>query len=110
LVCLSISLSISGVINVARPNACIEKTIPILSLACDPGSHTVVAGTELEAYQASVALWLVATSCHGSIDGVLISAFRDIRTPGNIRQQYVESHNDDVTEVSPAFNILPRTI
>ncbi|EEA26363.1 hypothetical protein TMatcc_005370 [Talaromyces marneffei ATCC 18224] len=58
----------------------VEKNIPILSLACEPGSHTVVAGTELEAYQASVALW-------------------DIRAPGNIRQQYVESHNDDVTEL-----------
>ncbi|KAF3395207.1 putative WD repeat-containing protein [Talaromyces pinophilus] len=59
----------------------VEKNIPILSLACDPGSHTVVAGTELEAsYQASVALW-------------------DIRAPGTIRQQYVESHNDDVTEL-----------
>jgi hypothetical protein len=40
---------------------CTEENIPILSLACDPGSHTVVAGTELESYQASVNLWLVAT-------------------------------------------------
>ncbi|KUL90218.1 hypothetical protein ZTR_02118 [Talaromyces verruculosus] len=58
----------------------VEKNIPILSLTCDPMSHTVVAGTELDAYQASVALW-------------------DIRAPGTIRQQYVESHNDDVTEL-----------
>ncbi|RAO67880.1 uncharacterized protein BHQ10_003892 [Talaromyces amestolkiae] len=58
----------------------VEKNIPILSLACDPGSHIVVAGTELEAYQATVALW-------------------DIRAPVSIRQQYVESHNDDVTEL-----------
>lgn len=48
-------------------NACAEKNTPILSLACDPGSQIVVAGTELEAYQATVALWLVATSCHSDV-------------------------------------------
>ena len=83
--------------------AYIEKNIPILSVACDPESHTVVAGTELEAYQASVVLWLVAASLpsHFSRGYVLsLSPSRDIRAPGNIHHQYVESHNDDVTEVS----------
>lgn len=93
-------------VHVAGPNAYAEKNIPILSLACDPGSHTVVAGTELEAsYQASVALWLVAPSCYSDVlrGNVLMFLFRDIRAPGTIRQQYVESHNDDVTEVSLPF-------
>ncbi|EED22240.1 WD repeat protein [Talaromyces stipitatus ATCC 10500] len=58
----------------------VEKKCPILSLSCDPESYTIVAGTELESYQATVALW-------------------DIRAPGQIRQQYIESHNDDVTEL-----------
>lgn len=94
------------------PNTCVEKNIPILSLACDPGSHAIVAGTELEAYQATVALWLVPISCRPEVlrGNVLMFVFRDIRAPGNIRQQYVESHNDDVTEVSLPFNILSRTI
>ena len=98
-----VSIPGGGGVHVAGPNAYAEKNIPILSLACDPGSHTVVAGTELDAYQASVALWLVTTSCYSEVlrGNILMFVFRDIRAPGNIRQQYVESHNDDVTEVSP---------
>ena len=63
-----VSIPGGGGVHVAGPNAYAEKNIPILSLACDPGSHTVVAGTELEAsYQASVALWLVVTSCYSDV-------------------------------------------
>ncbi|OKL56014.1 hypothetical protein UA08_08640 [Talaromyces atroroseus] len=58
----------------------VEKHAPILSLSCDPDSHSVVAGTELVSSQATVALW-------------------DIRAPAQKRLQYVESHNDDVTEL-----------
>lgn len=30
---------------------------------------------------------------------------RDIRSPKQVRQQYVESHNDDVTEVRSSFRL-----
>ncbi|KAH8698819.1 WD repeat protein [Talaromyces proteolyticus] len=58
----------------------VERDVPILSLACNPETHTIVAGTEIVSSQATVALW-------------------DIRSPGEKKQQYVESHNDDVTEL-----------
>ncbi|EEQ33656.1 hypothetical protein McanMca71_003987 [Microsporum canis] len=55
-----------------------DKGMPLLSLACR--SHSIVAGTELVKPDAFVLFW-------------------DIRSPGKTRSQYVESHNDDVTEV-----------
>ncbi|KAL1851486.1 hypothetical protein Plec18167_008680 [Paecilomyces lecythidis] len=56
------------------------KCVPVLSLACSAETNTIVAGTELASYQAAVVFW-------------------DIRSPKEPRLQYVESHNDDVTEL-----------
>ncbi|KAJ9204550.1 hypothetical protein DTO027B5_4947 [Paecilomyces variotii] len=56
------------------------KHVPVLSLACSAGTNTIVAGTELASYQAAVVFW-------------------DIRSPNQPRLQYIESHNDDVTEL-----------
>ncbi|KAF7117077.1 hypothetical protein CNMCM5793_005761 [Aspergillus hiratsukae] len=58
----------------------IYRNAPLLSVACCAETNTVVAGTELVSSQAVVAFW-------------------DIRSPGATRLQYVESHNDDVTEL-----------
>ncbi|OQE89851.1 hypothetical protein PENNAL_c0013G00422 [Penicillium nalgiovense] len=55
------------------------KKSPVLSVACNPETNTIVAGTELVSSQAVVAFW-------------------DIRSPQEFRLQYVESHNDDITE------------
>ncbi|OJJ69699.1 hypothetical protein ASPBRDRAFT_198343 [Aspergillus brasiliensis CBS 101740] len=67
-----------------KRNAVVEletsKQAPILSVACCPEVHGVAAGTELVSYQAVVAFW-------------------DTRSPGQTSLQYVESHNDDVTEL-----------
>ncbi|KAF3481290.1 WD domain-containing protein [Arthroderma uncinatum] len=57
-----------------------EKGMPLLSVACNASSHSIVAGTELVKSDAFVLFW-------------------DIRSPGKPRRQLVESHNDDVTEV-----------
>ncbi|EAW07370.1 WD repeat protein [Aspergillus clavatus NRRL 1] len=56
------------------------RNAPVLSVACCSGTNTVVAGTELVSSQAVVAFW-------------------DIRSPGTHRLQYIESHNDDVTDL-----------
>ncbi|KAJ6031955.1 hypothetical protein N7540_002687 [Penicillium herquei] len=56
------------------------RNAPVLSIACNPETNTIVTGTELVSSQAVVSLW-------------------DIRSPQAPRQQYVESHNDDVTEL-----------
>ncbi|OJJ45622.1 hypothetical protein ASPZODRAFT_133478 [Penicilliopsis zonata CBS 506.65] len=56
------------------------KNAPVLSVACNAATNTVVAGTELVSSQAVVSFW-------------------DIRFPREPRLQYVESHNDDVTEL-----------
>ncbi|KAJ5238328.1 hypothetical protein N7468_002947 [Penicillium chermesinum] len=56
------------------------RNAPVLSVACNPGTNTLVAGTELLSSQAVVAFW-------------------DIRAPQAPHLQYVESHNDDVTEL-----------
>ncbi|KAJ5624925.1 hypothetical protein N7510_001234 [Penicillium lagena] len=56
------------------------KHAPVLSVACNAETTTVVAGTELVSSQAVVAFW-------------------DIRSPAACRLQYVESHNDDITEL-----------
>ncbi|KAK2768327.1 hypothetical protein FQN54_000180 [Arachnomyces sp. PD_36] len=57
-----------------------EKNAPVLSIASNAGTNTVVAGTELVSSQATVAFW-------------------DTRSPKQPRLQYSESHNDDVTEL-----------
>ncbi|KAF9884840.1 hypothetical protein FE257_001183 [Aspergillus nanangensis] len=57
-----------------------SKASPVLSVACCPETNSLVAGTELVSSQAIVQFW-------------------DVRSPGQIRLQYVESHNDDVTEL-----------
>ncbi|KAL1952785.1 hypothetical protein VTO42DRAFT_4262 [Malbranchea cinnamomea] len=57
-----------------------ENYPPLTALSFNAQTNTVVAGTELVSYQASVAFW-------------------DIRSPGPPRLQYVDSHNDDVTEL-----------
>ncbi|CAI7655313.1 unnamed protein product [Penicillium bialowiezense] len=59
------------------------RQAPVLSVACCPETNTVAAGTELVSSQAVVAFW-------------------DIRSPQTFKLQYVESHNDDITEVSPS--------
>ncbi|CAG8408000.1 unnamed protein product [Penicillium salamii] len=56
------------------------KQAPVLSVACSPETNTIVAGTELVSSQAVVAFW-------------------DIRSPESFKLQYVESHNDDITEL-----------
>ncbi|KAJ5294854.1 hypothetical protein N7508_009675 [Penicillium antarcticum] len=56
------------------------KQSPVLSVACNPETNTVVAGTELVSSQAVVEFW-------------------DIRSPKEFSLQYVESHNDDITEL-----------
>ncbi|KAK1144650.1 hypothetical protein N8T08_004954 [Aspergillus melleus] len=53
---------------------------PVLSIACCAATNSLVAGTELASSQAVVAFW-------------------DVRSPGQYSLQYVESHNDDVTEL-----------
>ncbi|OAL72007.1 WD domain-containing protein [Trichophyton violaceum] len=57
-----------------------DKGMPLLSLACNASSHSIVAGTELVKPDAFVLFW-------------------DARSPGKTCRQYVESHNDDVTEI-----------
>ncbi|KAJ5096734.1 hypothetical protein N7456_007455 [Penicillium angulare] len=57
-----------------------NKNFPVLSVACNPHTNTIVTGTELVSSQAVVALW-------------------DIRSANAPRLQYVESHNDDITEL-----------
>ncbi|PWY80497.1 WD40 repeat-like protein [Aspergillus heteromorphus CBS 117.55] len=57
-----------------------SQQAPVLSIACCPETNSIVAGTELTSYQATVAFW-------------------DIRSPGQTRLQYIESHSDDVTEL-----------
>jgi WD40 repeat protein len=56
------------------------KNAAVLSLACRAETNSIVAGTELVSSQAAVVFW-------------------DIRSPRDHRLQYVESHNDDVTEL-----------
>ncbi|KAL2863727.1 WD repeat protein [Aspergillus lucknowensis] len=53
---------------------------PVLSIANCFETNTLVAGTELLSHQAIVAFW-------------------DVRSPNQPLLQYVESHNDDVTEL-----------
>ncbi|OJD26146.1 hypothetical protein ACJ73_02473 [Blastomyces percursus] len=57
-----------------------DKSAPITALVYSPEPCTIVAGTELVSSQSSVIFW-------------------DIRSPGRPRLQYVESHNDDITEL-----------
>ncbi|KAL4895717.1 WD domain protein [Aspergillus ambiguus] len=57
-----------------------SKKAPVLSVACCAETNSLVAGTELVSSQAIVQFW-------------------DVRSPGQPRLQYVESHNDDVTEL-----------
>ncbi|KAF3398435.1 putative WD repeat-containing protein [Penicillium rolfsii] len=70
--------------DVRAGNAVVEvetaRHAPVLSVACNSESHTIVAGTELLSSQAVVTFW-------------------DIRSPQAPRLQYVESHNDDITEL-----------
>ncbi|KAL2370794.1 hypothetical protein RJ035_001439 [Blastomyces gilchristii] len=58
----------------------VDKSAPITALTCSLEPCTIVAGTELVSSQSSVIFW-------------------DIRSPGQPRLQYVESHNDDITEL-----------
>ncbi|KAL4806505.1 WD40-repeat-containing domain protein [Aspergillus unguis] len=53
---------------------------PVLSTAGCAETNSIVAGTELHSHQAIVAFW-------------------DVRSPNQPRLEYVESHNDDVTEL-----------
>ncbi|PKY07619.1 WD domain protein [Aspergillus campestris IBT 28561] len=53
---------------------------PALSIACSPETNSLVAGTELDSSQAIVSFW-------------------DVRFASAPSLQYVESHNDDVTEL-----------
>ncbi|KAL3468193.1 WD40-repeat-containing domain protein [Aspergillus heterothallicus] len=53
---------------------------PVLSIAGCFETNNIVAGTELVSHQAIVAFW-------------------DVRSPNQPHLQYVESHNDDVTEL-----------
>ncbi|KAL4997872.1 WD40-repeat-containing domain protein [Aspergillus recurvatus] len=53
---------------------------PVLSTASCSETNSIVAGTELHSHQAIVAFW-------------------DVRSPNQPRLEYVESHNDDVTEL-----------
>lgn len=74
------------------------KHAPVLSVACHAETSTVVAGTELVSSQAVVAFWWVFRTLHSTRSPLNTSA-RDIRSPAACRLQYVESHNDDITEV-----------
>ncbi|KAL5334888.1 WD40-repeat-containing domain protein [Aspergillus crustosus] len=65
----------SAVVAVDTPNQA-----PVLSIAGSSETKTIVAGTELLSHQAIVAFW-------------------DVRSPNQPQLQYVESHNDDVTEL-----------
>ncbi|KAL4818513.1 WD40-repeat-containing domain protein [Aspergillus spinulosporus] len=53
---------------------------PVLSTASCSETNSIVGGTELHSHQAIVAFW-------------------DVRSPNQPRLEYVESHNDDVTEL-----------
>ncbi|PYH85177.1 WD40 repeat-like protein [Aspergillus uvarum CBS 121591] len=57
---------------------------PVLSIACSPQTHDIAAGTEL------------VSSNYGQ---QAVVAFWDIRSANQPRLEYVESHNDDVTEL-----------
>ncbi|KAL4871237.1 hypothetical protein BDV12DRAFT_32675 [Aspergillus spectabilis] len=65
----------SAVVAVETPNEA-----PVLSIAGSSETNSIVAGTELISHQAIVAFW-------------------DVRSPNQPHLQYVESHNDDVTEL-----------
>ncbi|EEH15897.1 hypothetical protein PABG_05984 [Paracoccidioides brasiliensis Pb03] len=57
-----------------------DESAPITALDCSLEPCTIVAGTEFVSSQSSVIFW-------------------DIRSPGQPRLQYTESHNDDITEL-----------
>jgi len=58
-----------------------DKSAPVLSLAVAPGGTAVAAGTELTHSQATIQIW-------------------DLRHPQTSVAQYVECHNDDITELA----------
>ncbi|PGH35339.1 hypothetical protein GX50_01803 [[Emmonsia] crescens] len=67
-----------------------DKSAPVTALTCSPDPCTIVAGTELVSSQSSVIFW-------------------DIRSPSQPCLQYVESHNDDITELQfhpTRYNVL----
>lgn len=44
----------------------VEKKVPVLSVACNAETNTVVAGTELASSQAVVAFWYVFADAYSS--------------------------------------------
>lgn len=86
-----------------------DSNAPYLSLA----SHgtNIAAGTELSHSQAAVLLWSQTTlRPRGTFtDRLLTVCYRDTRSPSRPLQNYVESHNDDVTEVR-FHPTLPRCL
>lgn len=58
-----------------------DNRYPVSSLACSSTGFSIVVGTELQDYQASILIW-------------------DVRSTPTPKHHYVEVHSDDVTEVS----------
>lgn len=86
----------------------VDKGMPLLSLACNASSHSIVAGTELVKPDAFVLFWYISTHIHQILNGLLygqLTQNRDTRSPGKTCRQYVESHNDDVTEVKSPIEL-----
>jgi hypothetical protein len=74
--------------------------VPVLSLAC-LYPYGLAAGTELTNHQATVSIWYITPSF--AMDNIDTS--RDARSLGEPVVHYVESHSDDVTEVSVGKNL-----
>lgn len=91
-------------------NQCSGNGEPLLSLDCSPQRQTLVTGSELYKSQASVALWSASdpSSLLGFWLRVADVCFRDVRNPTQPQLQYVESHNDDITEVGHVPQLLDR--
>ncbi|PQE03262.1 ubiquitin- ligase sel1 ubx2 protein [Rutstroemia sp. NJR-2017a BBW] len=80
-----------------------DQNAPILSLACSK-FNTLAAGTELTNHQATVSIWYVLPSGVFT-PAIFIDGYRDARSLEAPVVQYVESHSDDVTEVSPGSHL-----
>lgn len=68
----------------------LAKKSPVLSVACNPETNTIVAGTELVSSQAVVAFWYVSSIPHFYFLGPVLSS---IIASGYVRQkQLCQTH------------------
>ena len=79
----------------------IDSGLPLLSIACT--DNVIAAGTELINSQATIIVWYILsfTSIIAPLLSILTNqSCRDSRAPKKPLLEYVESHNDDITDLS----------